>query len=68
MWREPRTEKGSEEKVSYLGCGGCLIMAVGGLFLVPLLAYVELAWITLFYVFLIVAIILVFFYWLKGKL
>lgn len=68
MWRKPHTENGSTEKVSYIGCGGCLIMAVGGFFLMPLLAYVELAGMALFYVFLIVAIILGVFYWLKEKL
>ena len=68
MWGKPHTENGSTEKVSYIGCGGCLIMAVGGFFLMPLLAYVELAGMTLFYVFLIVAIILGVFYWLKEKL
>ena len=33
----------------FIGCGGCLLMVEGGFFLLPLLAYVELAGIIFLY-------------------
>ena len=40
MWRKEKQESGSEP--SNWGCVGCAIMVVGGFFLLPLLAWVEL--------------------------
>lgn len=68
MWGKKHKENNSNKEVSYIGCGGCLIMAVGGFFLMPLLAYVELAGMALFYLFLIITIILGLYYWLKEKI
>lgn len=68
MWGKSHKENDSNEEVSYIGCGGCLIMVVGGFFLMPLLAYVELAGMALFYLVLIISIILGIIFWLKDKL
>lgn len=67
MWGRPQAEN-PDDKVSYIGCGGCLIMAVGGFFLLPLLAYVELAGQALFYLVLIIGAIFAIFSWLKKNL
>ena len=54
MWSKPNE---NAEKISFLGCSGCLMMIVGGIFLLPLLAYVELAAHALFWVALVVFVI-----------
>ena len=38
MWRK---SKQNSSETSYWGCFGCLSMVVGGVFLIPLLAWVE---------------------------
>lgn len=67
MWGRPQEQKSPDDKLSYIGCGGCLIMAIGGFFLLPLLAYVELGVQVLFYVVLIGAAIIALYNWLKKK-
>lgn len=41
MWSDPNRTTGDNKTKDYLGCGGCLIMVIGGFFLIPLLAWVE---------------------------
>lgn len=67
MWRKPQAQSGSDDKTSYVGCGGCLIMAVGFFFLLPLLAYVELAVQSIFGVAFIIIVVLGIFSWIKNK-
>lgn len=68
MWGRPEAQNKSDDKVSYFGCGGCLIMAIGGFFLLPLLAYVELAGKIIFYIVLIIVSIFAIYNWIKNKL
>ena len=67
MWGRPQSQD-NPDKVTYIGCGGVLIMAVGGFFLLPLLAYVELAWHTLFIITIIICIICAIYKWIKNKI
>ncbi len=66
MWRKPNEKQDSV--VSCIGCGGCLTMAIGFFFLLPLLAYVELIGMTLFYIVVIVLAIWGICVWIKDKL
>ncbi|MBQ3946063.1 MAG: hypothetical protein II670_10730 [Alphaproteobacteria bacterium] len=66
MWRKPNEKQNSV--VSCIGCGGCLTMAIGFFFLLPLLAYVELIGMTLFYIVVIVLAIWGICVWIKDKL
>lgn len=66
MWRNPNEKQDSV--VSCIGCGGCLTMAIGFFFLLPLLAYVELIGMTLFYIVVIVLAIWGICVWIKDKL
>ena len=66
MWRKPNEKQDSV--VSCIGCGGCSTMAIGFFFLLPLLAYVELIGMTLFYIVVIVLAIWGICVWIKDKL
>ncbi len=66
MCRKPNEKQDSV--VSCIGCGGCLTMAIGFFFLLPLLAYVELIGMTLFYIVVIVLAIWGICVWIKDKL
>ncbi len=68
MWRKSPEEKANPDKISYIGCGGCLIMIVGVLFLLPLLAYVELIGQALFFLVLVIVGIVAAFFFFKDKL
>ena len=41
MWSDSNRTTGENKTKDYLGCGGCLIMVIGGFFLLPLLTWVE---------------------------
>ncbi|MDY6438884.1 MAG: hypothetical protein SPK85_07205 [Prevotella sp.] len=68
MWGRPQAQSNPDDKLSYLGCGGCLIMAIGGFFLLPLLAYVELAVQVLVSIAFIIVCIYAIYSWIKSKL